>query len=76
MEILPALPISSSDHMITKQKNMDKISINSSQAPVRKIICRYGPGCTHLLDPSHKEKFWHPSTPIHHNYDYDSQFIW
>lgn len=28
--------------------------------PLRKIICRYGPGCTHMLDPAHREKFWHP----------------
>lgn len=34
-----------------------------SDQPVRKIICRYGPGCTHLLDPSHREKFWHPRVP-------------
>ena len=30
------------------------------EAPVRKVICRYGSGCTHLLDPAHREKFWHP----------------
>jgi len=28
----------------------------------RKIVCRYGRGCTHQ-DPSHKERFWHPPVP-------------
>lgn len=27
---------------------------------VRKVICRYGCGCTHLMDAAHREKFWHP----------------
>jgi hypothetical protein len=27
---------------------------------IRKVICRYGCGCTHLLDATHREKFWHP----------------
>jgi hypothetical protein len=27
---------------------------------IRKVICRYGSGCTHILDPAHREKFWHP----------------
>lgn len=22
--------------------------------------CRYGAGCTHMADPSHRMKFWHP----------------
>lgn len=26
----------------------------------RKVICRYGCGCTHLSDTLHREKFWHP----------------
>lgn len=30
------------------------------EAIVRKVICRYGCGCTHILDPAHREKFWHP----------------
>jgi len=52
---------------------------NHAQAPIRKIICRYGHGCTHLLDPSHKEKFWHPSIPassVIHGRDIVSQFVW
>ena len=28
----------------------------------RKVICRYGRGCTHFQDPSHKDLFWHPPT--------------
>lgn len=30
---------------------------------VRKIICRYGRGCTHMHDTTHREKFWHPAMP-------------
>lgn len=41
--------------------------ISGSSSANRKVICRYGPGCTHILDPSHREKFWHPSTPIREN---------
>ena len=26
-----------------------------------KSVCRYGPGCTHIADYNHREKFWHPS---------------
>lgn len=34
---------------------------NSKDEPAsRKSMCRYGPGCTHIMDPSHREKFWHP----------------
>lgn len=29
---------------------------------IRKIICRYGRGCTHQ-DPLHLERFWHPPLP-------------
>jgi len=32
-------------------------------ATIRKIVCRYGSGCTHILDPIHKERFWHPRPP-------------
>eukprot|EP01038_Epipyxis_sp_PR26KG_P011039 gene11039-14823_t len=39
------------------------IKLNKNEPPVRKVICRYGPGCTHIMDPSHKEKFWHSSLP-------------
>jgi hypothetical protein len=29
----------------------------------RKIVCRYGRGCTHKSDPSHRDRFWHPDVP-------------
>lgn len=32
-----------------------------SQAVSRKSPCRYGRGCTHILDPTHLEKFRHPA---------------
>ena len=33
---------------------------NNSSVNNRKIICRYGRGCTHFNDTVHKEQFWHP----------------
>lgn len=30
---------------------------------IRKSCCRYGRGCTHINDPSHRVKFWHPYAP-------------
>lgn len=30
----------------------------------RKLVCRYGRGCTHMSDPVHRERFRHPPTPI------------
>lgn len=30
---------------------------------IRKIICRYGRGCTHMHDTCHRSKFWHPPMP-------------
>ena len=40
------------------------LQISSSAAALfTRSVCRYGPGCTHMLDPSHKEKFWHPPQP-------------
>lgn len=29
----------------------------------RKIVCRYGSGCTHVHDAIHRERFWHPKYP-------------
>jgi hypothetical protein len=29
----------------------------------RRIICRYGRGCTHMHDACHRVKFWHPPMP-------------
>jgi len=26
----------------------------------KKIVCRYGRGCTHMQDSLHQERFWHP----------------
>lgn len=30
---------------------------------IRRSRCRYGSGCTHIFDPSHRDRFWHPSAP-------------
>ena len=27
------------------------------------IPCRYGLGCTHMADPVHLQRFWHPTLP-------------
>lgn len=32
---------------------------NEDSPKLRKIMCRYGRGCTHIYDPVHREKFWH-----------------
>lgn len=40
------------------------VSIGKIQQPRNIPICRYGSGCTHLLDPTHREKFRHPNVPI------------
>lgn len=40
-------------------KNFIKTSTKDDPI-LRKVICRYGPGCTHILDVNHREKFWHP----------------
>jgi hypothetical protein len=34
-----------------------------SENIIRKSCCRYGSGCTHINDPSHRDKFWHPRAP-------------
>lgn len=31
---------------------------------IKKTLCRYGHGCTHINDPLHQERFTHPSLPI------------
>lgn len=37
------------------------IKTTTKDEPIlRKVICRYGPGCTHILDINHREKVWHP----------------
>eukprot|EP00981_Chlorochromonas_danica_P002840 scaffold549_cov174-Ochromonas_danica.AAC.24 len=57
---VPASPLSSPADDLPKVVSAKG---QKSDQPIRKIICRYGPGCTHLLDPSHREKFWHPRVP-------------
>jgi hypothetical protein len=37
-----------------------KSPIIEDEEYVIKSSCRYGAGCTHIADPSHREKFWHP----------------
>lgn len=31
----------------------------------RRLVCRYGRGCTHSNDIVHREQYWHPSLKEH-----------
>jgi hypothetical protein len=39
---------------------LQKRDLSCSSDSNRRIICRYGRGCTHYNDVVHKEQFWHP----------------
>jgi len=39
--------------------------INSSSSSSRRLICRYGRGCTHSNDLVHREQYWHPPLKEH-----------
>jgi len=41
----------------------------------KKVICRYGRGCTHIYDTLHRERFWHPVCPIHTDEQLRKYFI-
>ena len=41
----------------------DQYATAGAGGVVRKIVCRYGRGCSHINDPSHRERFWHPPVP-------------
>lgn len=50
------------------ETNVRKSKINDQsdkKFPHKKVICRYGAGCTHINDQTHSERFWHPN--IHTN---------
>eukprot|EP00638_Chattonella_subsalsa_P010550 CAMPEP_0117787184 /NCGR_PEP_ID=MMETSP0948-20121206/6252_1 /TAXON_ID=44440 /ORGANISM="Chattonella subsalsa, Strain CCMP2191" /LENGTH=405 /DNA_ID=CAMNT_0005616281 /DNA_START=171 /DNA_END=1385 /DNA_ORIENTATION=- len=40
----------------------------------KKVACRYGRGCTHISDPVHQNRFWHP--PTHRNYIHYKDLKW
>ncbi len=46
--------------------------VEDESIPMPKPACRYGAGCTHIADPSHRFKFWHP---IVHELSGKSQFF-
>lgn len=48
------------DGFSSPSRNLDQ---KLSPAYTRKIVCRYGRGCTHKSDPSHRDRFWHPDIP-------------
>lgn len=35
------------------------VKISKEEPAMRRVICRYGPGCTHIMDAIHREKFFH-----------------
>ena len=41
----------------------NSVIVDQKLEVVKKIICRYGRGCTHMHDACHRLKFWHPSMP-------------
>ena len=53
------------DDTTSMRMHSDVIIYSGDHKPaiVRKIICRYGRGCTHMHDLSHRERFWHPVVP-------------
>ncbi len=42
---------------------------------IRKIVCRYGRGCTHIYDAIHRERFWHPDKPSLSHKELENCFI-
>ena len=61
--------ISDNGRIINNTDNVDEgmsspiKSFSRGDIESRKAYCRYGSGCTHVHDPAHREKFWHPSPP-------------
>lgn len=45
----------------TFQLNSSYVAADQKFSTTGKIICRYGRGCTHMHDSSHRERFWHPA---------------
>eukprot|EP00596_Hydrurales_sp_CCMP1899_P000367 CAMPEP_0119046274 /NCGR_PEP_ID=MMETSP1177-20130426/45527_1 /TAXON_ID=2985 /ORGANISM="Ochromonas sp, Strain CCMP1899" /LENGTH=938 /DNA_ID=CAMNT_0007019197 /DNA_START=345 /DNA_END=3160 /DNA_ORIENTATION=+ len=43
------------------QLNSSCMAADQKFSTTGKIICRYGRGCTHMHDSSHRERFWHPT---------------
>lgn len=42
---------------------LDTRTISDSSPSHPQVLCRYGMGCTHVTDPVHRERFWHPPVP-------------
>ena len=61
------VPVLSTDSTVNSALNSNTLqSPNMAAANAkqpRRVICRYGRGCTHIMDPVHKERFWHPYIP-------------
>ncbi len=45
--------------VMQSQQNVHS-EVEDESIPIPKPACRYGAGCTHSADPSHRFKFWHP----------------
>lgn len=50
-------------------------SFAQSEVLIRRSYCRYGSGCTHILDPSHRDRFWHPSAPKLNSTKYEILYL-
>jgi hypothetical protein len=44
-------------------KSLSQKKQKSSSPKQRQFVCRYGNGCTHILEKEHRAQFWHPPVP-------------
>jgi hypothetical protein len=55
--------------------DMPEVAEPKHEIILRKVICRYGPGCTHMLDHMHRKQFWHALVPKKNTEQLKAQFI-
>lgn len=51
------------DEFSFRTTSSSAVGSDQKSEAARKIICRYGRGCTHMHDACHRFKFWHPPMP-------------
>ena len=51
------------DEFSFRTTSSSAVGSDQKSEATRKIICRYGRGCTHMHDACHRVKFWHPPMP-------------
>ena len=57
------LPLSSRIAMDSASEVQVQVDNNRTLSARAIPLCRYGCGCTHMMDPVHREKFRHPNVP-------------